>query len=336
MKKLLIIFMLFFAGCLSAVDVGPPGTQAVEPLPKTPGGLPVLSQAIFVNTSTFSWADLQGKKILIAFFDFNNDEENQLIPTLNNWYSQYNRRSVEVVGIHVPAERESFSLKKLRTTIAAKQIKFTVVVDSDHLIWAGLNRYDLVRVDARGFIQEKYIEPIDLLQVARDIATQDQQEHIAVASLEADILCGAEKGKIGNSADMHAYVPFEFELSGNVPVAGVTYLQGEWTARQNSYFYDSSAGESFIAFRFYSPNVSILAQRGRIKVTLEGQPVSLPYQGEDIITDEQGSTYVQISDKRSYNITKNLPLPAKAYTMKLYPEEEFEIFRIMFPVGTTP
>lgn len=325
--------MLFFAGCISAVDVGPPGTQPVTPLPKTAGGLPVLSQAIFVNTNAFSWSDLQGKKLLIALFDFNDNEENQLIPALNNWYRQYNRRNVEIIGIHVPAEREFFSLAKLRQTIAAKQIKFPVVVDSDQMIWAGLGRYELVRVDTLGFIQQKYTEPIDPLQVAGDLEGQVKQERVASPKLEPDILCGAEKGKIGNSSDMHAYVPFRFAQSGSIPAAGVIYLNGTWTAWPKSYYYEAAAGESFIAFRFYSPNVSILAQRGRVKVTLNDQPVSPSYQGEDIITDGAGNTYVQVSAKRLYNVTKDLPWPATAYTMKFYPEGEFEIFRILFPVG---
>ncbi|MDD5259064.1 MAG: redoxin domain-containing protein [bacterium] len=333
MKKILIISILLFAGCISVVDVGPPGTQPVKPLPKTAGGLPFLSQAIFVNTNTFSWSDLQGKKILIAFFDFNNNDENQLIPSLNNWYRQYNRRNVEIVGIHVPAEREFFSLAKLRKTIAAKRIKFPVIVDSDHLIWAGLERYDLVRVDALGFIQQKYAEPIDPLQVTADLENQVKQERGAAAILEPDILCGAEKGKIGNSADMHAYVPFTFTQAGNIPVAGVTYLNGVWTARQKSYFYEGPAGESSIAFRFYSPNVSILAQRGRVKVILDDRPISPSYQGEDIITDGSGNTYVQVSAKRLYNVARDLPWPATPYTIKLYPEGEFEIFRILFPIG---
>jgi hypothetical protein len=333
MKKLLIISMLFFAGCISAVDVGPPGTQPVTPLPKTAGGLPVLSQAIFVNTSAFSWSDLQGKKILIALFDFNNSDENQLIPSLNNWYRQYNRRNVEIVGIHVPAEREFFSLAKLRKTIAAKRIKFPVIVDGDHLIWAGLGRYDLVRVDKLGFIEEKYTEPIDPLQVAADLENQVRQERGPAAILEPDILCGAEKGKIGNSPDMHAYVSHEFVQTGSIPIAGVTYLHGIWTARQNSYFYDGPAGTSFIAFRFYSPNVSILAQRGRVKVTLNDQSISPAYQGEDIKTDGAGNTYIQVSAKRLYNVVRDLSWPATAYTLKFYPEGEFEIFRILFPVG---
>ncbi len=328
-----LTFGIWIFGCLSAVSVGPPGTQAVEPLPKTAGGLPVLSRVIFVNTSAFSWADLEGKKILIALFDFNNIEENQLIPSLNNWYSQYNQRKVEVVGIHIPAEREFFSLAKLRKTIAAKQIKFPVVVDSERMIWAGLDRYDLVRVDSQGFIQEKYAEPIDLLQVARDLENQVKQERIAAALLEPDILCGVEKGKIGNSGDGYAYVPFKYIMTGDIPVAGVMYLQGEWTARQSSLYYDGQAGESGIAFRFHSSNVSILAQRGRVKVTLDNQPIPTAYQGEDITTDEQGNTYVQINTKRLYNVTKNLLWPAAAYIMKLYPQGEFEIFRILFPVG---
>ncbi|MDD5491821.1 MAG: redoxin domain-containing protein [bacterium] len=332
MKKLLIIFMLFFAGCVSAVDVGPPGTQPVTSLPKTAGGLPVLSQVVFVNTSAFSWSDLQGKKILIALFDFNDNEENQLIPALNNWYRQYNRRDLEIVGIHVPAEREFFSLAELRKTIAVKQIKFPVVVDSDQLIWSGLGRYELVRVDTLGFIQEKYSDPIDPLQVAGDLEDQGKPGHAAAVPLEPDILCGAEKGKIGNSADMHAYVPFEFVLTGNIPIAGVTYLHGEWTIKKNSFFSEGNAGEAFIAFRFYSPNVSILAQRSQVKVTLNDQPLSPSYQGEDIITDGAGNTYVHISTKRLYNVVKNLPWPATAYTMKFYPDGEFEIFRILFPV----
>jgi hypothetical protein len=333
MKKLLIIFMFFLTGCVSAVDVGPPGTQAAVPLPKTAGGLPAISQAIFVNTSAFSWSDLQGKKILIALFDFNDNEKNQLLPSLNNWYKQYSRRGVEVVGIHVPAEREFFSLAKLRKTIDAKRVKFPVIVDSDHLIWAGLGRYDLVRVDKLGFIEGKYAEPIDSLQVAADLVNQVRQEGITTALLEPDILCGAEKGKIGNSADMHAYVPFKFVQTGSIPVAGVTYLNGIWTARQLSYFYEGTAGESFIAFRFYSPNVSILAQRGRVNVTLNDQPISPSYQGEDINTAGAGNTYIQVSAKRLYNVVRDLPWPVTAYTLKLYPKGDFEIFRILFPVG---
>ncbi len=333
MKKLLLFTLLFFTGCGWAVNVGPPGTQPANPLPKTAGGLPFLSQAIFVNTNAFSWPDLQGKKILIAFFDFNNDDENQLIPSLNNWYRQYNRLNVEIVGIHVPAEREFFSLAKLRKTIAAKRIKFPVIVDSDHLIWAGLSRYELVQVDKLGFIEKKYSEPIDPLQVAADLENQVKQERGIAAILEPDILCGAEKGKIGNSADMHAYVPFAFTQAGNIPVAGVIYLNGVWTARQKSYFYEGSAGESSIAFRFFSSNVSILAQRGRAKVTLDDRPISPSYQGEDINTDGSGNTYVQVSAKRLYNVVRDLPWPATAYTIKFYPVGEFEIFRILFPVG---
>lgn len=333
MKKLLIISMLLFAGCISAVDVGPPGTQPVTPLPRTAGGLPVLSQVIFVNTNAFSWSDLQGKKIIIALFDFNDNEKNQLIPSLNNWYRQYNRRNLVVVGIHVPAEREFFSLAQLRKTIAAKQIKFPVIVDSDHLLWAGLGRSDLVLVDSLGFIQQKYTEPIDPLQVAADLENQVKQERITTAILEPDILCGAEKGKIGNSTDMHAYVPFEFVMTGRIPAAGVTYLNGVWTARQNSYFADGHTGEPSLSFRFYSPNVSILAQRGRVKVTLNDLPIPPSNQGEDIITNGAGNTYIQVKAKRLYNVVRYLPWPATTYTIKLYPEEEFEIFRILFPVG---
>lgn len=342
MKKCgILLFCFFFVGCATVVDVSPQGVRRVTPLPQASVGLPSLQEEVFVDSTAFDWQDLRGKVVLVAVLDFTRKGEQEILSVLNLWrdgaspvYGDF-----EIIAVHVPADNIFYSLADLRKVMQEYSLgdKIKVIIDPEQRLWSGFGRFKkpfLILVDENGNLHRIYHSLVDYMQVITDL--EEMGIHLPAVGLENKILAGFEKGKIGNASDIFGFVAYEYKDTGIEYVPGVVYLEGVWSNRPKSYYYSQDNEGGYIAFRFFSPNVSIIAQNGRIRITLDEHdlPIRAPYIGEDIKVNAEYNTFCEVTKKRIYNIVKSIPPTSEGHVMKIYPQEAgFEIFEIRFAPG---
>lgn len=331
----ILLSCVFFVGCAMVIDVGPRGTRRVTPLPQVAVGLPSLQEAVFVDAEPFDWPDLRGKIVLVAVLDFTKKDEQEILSVLNLWRDHANLLygNFEIIGVHVPSDNIFYSLTDLRKVMQeyALEDEIKVIIDPEQLLWSGFGRFEkpfLVLVDEYGNLHRIYHSLVDYMQVITDLA--EMGIHLTDMELENKIPAGFEKGKIGNASDIFGFAAHEYKDTGAEYLPGIVYLEGVWSNRPKSYYYSQDDKGGYVAFRFFSSGVSIIAQSGKIRITLDEHdlPIQAPYIGEDI-KDAEYNTFCEVTKKRVYNLLKDIPPAVAGHIMKIYPQETgFEIFEI--------
>lgn len=339
MKKYTVLLLsIFLIGCVATVEVGPRGTWKNIPVARTSSGLPSLRGTVFVDAEPFDWPELHGKVILLALLDFTEKEEQEVLPVLNLWRNSASvlNSDFEIIGVHVPKSNIFYSLGALREVMKEYSVEYQVIIDQEQLLWAGFGRYKkpfLVLIDETGQVRKVYHSIVDYTEVIADL--EERGIRVTAGGFENNILAGFEKGKVGNAEDIFGFVSHEYTDAGGSYIPGVIYLDGFWINRPTSYYYEEQPGRSdgYLAFRFYSSNVSIIAQRGKIHITIDGLPVPVGYLDEDAKLDNANNTFSEITKRRIYRIVKDLPPKPEGYLMKIYPQRTgFELFQIRFSV----
>jgi thiol-disulfide isomerase/thioredoxin len=107
-----------------------------------------------------SLASLKGKVVIVDFWTFGCINCQRTLPHMNDLYTKYHDKGLEVVGIHTPefdSERTTANVKK---AISRENIKFFVAQDNQNKTWnAYRNRYwpEFYFIDRMGTVRHTHI-----------------------------------------------------------------------------------------------------------------------------------------------------------------------------------
>ena len=105
---------------------------------------------------------MRGKVVLVFFWTMDDSNCSRAVETVNQWYSKYREKGLEVIGVHSPEFDFSFSESGLFQKIDSLKIAFPVVSDSDSSVrvaFGSTSWPSFVLVDRRGIIRAEYQSP---------------------------------------------------------------------------------------------------------------------------------------------------------------------------------
>lgn len=302
----------------------PPGPAARTdggPLPVLADGMPAFSGiAEWINSEELTTAELKGKVVLIDFWTYTCINCIRSLPHVVALDKQYRRSGLQIIGVHTPEfafEREPANVRRAVTSFG---IEYPVALDNNYSTWNNYgNRYwpSQYLFDAQGRLRYTSIGEGRHDETARAV-----QELLAEAGMgvEKEVVLPATKVDFSKIGTPETYLGYERqELLGNqdkllrdrpqrfqAPAEvefNRFYLDGVWSVEAERIVLTGSTGK--ISFRYQASNANLVmgAPDGvvRAEVRLDGLPVPEGSRGADLRQDD-GKTYVYISDQRLYNL----------------------------------
>jgi thiol-disulfide isomerase/thioredoxin len=106
-----------------------PSVQAGRPAPELP------SDARSLEGRPVRLAELRGRVVVLHFWTFACGNCEHMLPSYSAWDVRYRERGLRVVGVHTPELEHERDLGRLRAFVKQQKLAWTVVPDSDYVIW---------------------------------------------------------------------------------------------------------------------------------------------------------------------------------------------------------
>jgi cytochrome c biogenesis protein CcdA/thiol-disulfide isomerase/thioredoxin len=310
---------------LNDIGVAPEFT-GTEDWFNTPGGEPLTMKS------------LRGKVVLIDFWTYSCINCIRTLPYLNAWNKRYAKDGLVIVGVHTPEfpfEREASNVEE---AIKTEGIEYPVVQDNEAGTWNAYgNLYWPAEyfVDSRGHVryahfgEGEYGEKEEVIrELLKEAGHPPGKGGAGAHGIAAEPTVSTPESYLGSgraqdftngliTKGTHDFTlgrPGENELS----------YGGEWKITEQPAIAkkDARLALNFGARRVYL----VLGSPGkprRVKVILDGKPISIADQGTDV-----HNGYVTVTDERLYNLVE-LPR-VEHHVLELVPEEGVQGYAFTF------
>ena len=92
-------------------------------------------QSTWINSAPLKLEQLHGKVVLIEFWAWDCPYCAEAMPHIKELYEKYSKNGLVIIGVHTPRIDYEKDIPKVREAVAAKGIKYPVVIDNDYDIW---------------------------------------------------------------------------------------------------------------------------------------------------------------------------------------------------------
>jgi thiol-disulfide isomerase/thioredoxin len=92
-------------------------------------------QSTWINSAPLKLESLRGSVVLIEFFAWDCPFCAEAMPHVKQLYDKYSKSGLVVLGVHTPRVDYEKDIPKVKEAIAAKGIKYPVVIDNDYELW---------------------------------------------------------------------------------------------------------------------------------------------------------------------------------------------------------
>ncbi len=123
---------------------------------------PEIKGTVWFNASGYkkiSMKELRGKVILVFFWTSSDANCDTTASLLNEWYSLYKDKGLEIIGVHTPEWSLDGSTSEIFEKVDSLKMKFPIVVDEDSSIWAAYGQQmwpSYCLIDRGGYIRAQY------------------------------------------------------------------------------------------------------------------------------------------------------------------------------------
>ncbi len=295
-------------------------------------GIPAFTDGTgWLNSNPLGPRDLQGKVVLVDFWEYTCINCLRTLPYLRTWYKRYRDDGLAIVGVHTPEFNFSGEEHNVEAATHRLDIGWPVVLDSNDAIWRRFGNSvwpSEYLFDPDGRLVEtfsgegNYQETESKIQALLKARNSKLQLPPVMALLPQDNYTkpGAkcymhtpevllERTKIANAgpSDNAARDSTYTDTPGN-HADGAIYLQGLW--HKTSQAAVSAAASGYVDMRYHAIQVvSVLSTtKGtpvRVDVTQDGGPLAKGDAGRDIHYDTAGMSYVTVDGPRAYEIAMN-------------------------------
>lgn len=303
-------------------------SSAQAPLQLNSIGIPDFSgNTGWINSAPLTPGDLQGKTVLVDFFEYTCINCLRTLPYLKEWYRRYHQYGFEIVSVQTPEFH--FSGERANVEAAARRLGITwpIVIDDHDAVW---NRYhvdawpthflfapneQLIEVfsgeggypDTERKIQLilKVTQPNLDLPALMALLPQDSYDKPGAVCYPKtpELLVGRNPIADAVSSDTRSAAS-DYNDPGNHR-DGDIYLQGYWHMTEDAAVTDSGSG--WFAMRYHAIQVMVVMRPERdtpirVDVTLDGRPVPRQFAGSDVEYDASGNTYIDVDAGRAYDV----------------------------------
>ncbi len=295
-------------------------------------GIPALTDGTgWLNSNPLASRDLQGKVVLVDFWEYTCINCLRTLPYLRTWYKRYHDDGLVIVGVHTPEFNFSGEEQNVAAATRRLGIGWPVVLDSNSEIWrrfgtdawpteylfdqegrlvetfSGEGKYQETESKIQSLLKaqnSKLVFPPVMALLPQDNYTKPG----AVCYLHTPevILDRTKIANAGASDDRKRDSTYTDTAAKHAD--GGIYLQGIWRMPDQGEVF--AGGSGYLDMRYHAIQVvGVLASPNgkavRVDVTQDGAPIAKRDAGSDIHYDADGTSYVTVSASRAYELAMN-------------------------------
>lgn len=311
-----------------------------ETTPQVPA--PELQGGTWINSPPLSLRGLQGKPVVVDFWDYTCINCIRTLPYLTEWHRRYSPHGLTIVGVHAPEFSFAQEADAVRKAVEDLGISYPVVLDNDFVIWRAYgNRYWPAKylVDGEGFIryyhfgEGNYGETEAMIQglikeVNPDVAlpplmppVRDSDEPGAACyRVTPELYLGYTRGQIGNPQALAPDQVADLRDPGK-HAEGYFYVEGRWYWGAEHAMYAGDQGSTGkLSLRYTAKEVNLIVKMlhegaGEVEILQDGRPIEPQDAGQDVRFDETGRGRVAVESPRMYRLVNNSQFSSRELTM---------------------
>lgn len=291
--------------------------------------LPITGPERWINTSPLKLSDLRDKIVMIDFWTYSCINCLRTLPYLKQWYDMYSDAGFVIIGVHTPEFEFEKDRANVENFIKKNDINYPVVLDNDYLIWdAFTNKYwpRKFLINTKGKIvfdhigeggyeeTEQTIKDLlrtigaDIAPLPEIFATMPPQGNTCYP-MTPEIYCGYERGLLGNREDFTIDDTAQYSDPGTRE-EGLIYLSGYWKAMSEFLEYSSDRSGGYLEIFFKGVEANAVLKLGgasgpvKVLIQLDGLDIDKNEAGEDIMWDDNGHSYVEVTEPKMYGLIK--------------------------------
>ena len=294
--------------------------------------VPEIYGDFWFNSDPIPLGAMRGCTILIDFWDYACQKCIRTLPYLQEWHRRYAEKGLVTIGVHSPQFPFESDPINVRNAIDKLGIRYPVVVDNNFVTWGAFNNVvwpTKYLIDKNGFLRyvhqgegsyQNFEHAIQSLLaesgyheefpiVMEPLREMDRSGAVCYRATP-EILTGWQRGTIGN---IEGYSP-ESTVHYRDPgfyLDGRMYLDGYWLNDRNYLkLNDPDGSEGHLVFAYEAREVNAVVRpegEKNFQVFVHQDDAHLTHEnkGDDILVDEEGRSYLLITDAKLYNIVKN-------------------------------
>jgi len=121
---------------------------------------PDILNETWLNGKPTSFAELEGKVVMVEFWTFGCYNCRNVEPHVRDWHKKYRDRGFVVIGVHSPEFSYEKDVEKVKRYLRDHEIDYAVPIDNDFVTWNRFgNRYwpAMYLIDKKGVIRSVQI-----------------------------------------------------------------------------------------------------------------------------------------------------------------------------------
>ena len=299
------------------------------------GALDVYGIDSWINSEPFTIAGklTNNQVVLVDFWTYTCVNCLRTLPFLREWYAKYADRGLVILGVHAPEFDFEKDYDNVSDAVEREGIGWPVALDNDHETWRSFNnrfwpaKY-LIGVDGQiayqHFGEGAYVETEHAIRETLTAAGWDVSD-IPIGTIDStrrdpaadrvtrELYGGYQRNYTsqGLYAGQEQYY-LEADVTSEYVDNGVYtpqqwYLQGSWTNKREAIVHarETSGLEDHIAFEFVGRSANVVVdpvdpEPFDVFVEIDDRPLKPEEAGMDILFDDQGRSYFNVTEARLY------------------------------------
>lgn len=291
--------------------------------------LPEFPSAAWLNSYPLTRASLEGKVVLVDFWDYTCVNCIRTLPHIREWHSKYKDNGLVIIGVHTPEFLFAREKENVARAAQSSGLEYPIVLDNDYLIWNAFgNRYwpakyffdHRLRMRHSHFGEGAYAESergIQALLRERDASiglpdimkTQAAPDEGAFCvPVTPELYLGWARGMFGNAGAVYHGKPSTFKLPEKM-VADMVYLDGEFIVNQwgvSAASVSEMPARLLLKYEALEANIVLHPPpcgAGMLELRHDGEPLKLNIAPEAV--SEGGKTLLLVDVPRMYSLVLN-------------------------------
>jgi hypothetical protein len=292
---------------------------------------PQLRGDLWLNSEPLKLDTLEGRPILILFWDYSSYNCLRAIPYWREWCARYSPMGLAVVGVHSPDFHFGAEPENVERAVREQRLQYPHLLDNERLV---RNTYGAPLLpslflldgqgnicyyhfgeggftDSDGSIQRLLLEnspTLKLPPLMEPLNTIDRPGAISYR-VTRRVELGYEQGIPGNPEGYQRDEPKVYHDSGPHAEA-YHYLEGEWFAGPEQIVYTGKASEAgILSLRYTAKDVNLVMnpvlEACTVFVVQVGAPLRTQQASEDVRFGEDGKASVVVDWGRLYRLICN-------------------------------
>jgi thiol-disulfide isomerase/thioredoxin len=297
---------------------------------------PAIQSKNWVNARPLKWRELNGKIVLVDFWDYSCINCIRAVPFLNGLHDKYAEYGLVIIGVHSPQFEFARDPGEVLHNVEKLGIKYPVVTDNDFEIWKAygnkywphkylIDRNGIMVYDRVGESGHEILES----EIRRLILSDNPDADLPGIGdgyvdsnplpqnnrpLTPELYLGYLRGHLGSTNGFVKNEPGVYRIPETIN-EGMFYINGEWTASEESLSPAESGNllENYVTFEYRAAGVNLIADASdkawahtpRIYILNDGCYISADEAGNHIRFDSSGASYIEIDHSGPYNIIRH-------------------------------